>query len=560
MVPDAIRTADLGFGPYLHDDPSHRYPVYTRGNAGEVYPEVVYPFGTSIARLVDDPFRRAMLAGRGVAESDFAGEPGFGTISGVFAGYAYLNLSLTRRLAARAPGVTPEEVDAAVLGSEAAAPPHVPAPGQRSVSRSLGIVTATLAAMRATSLPRLDTDRDYASRLRRDHRWHAAASDDELVRRITGLVPIATVMFERHLLVSGYAASAVVLLRQQVEKMTGDPAGAMTLLGGIGDIDSADPARRLWDLSRLEPTGQEFARRFADFLDVHGGRGPNEWEIACPTWGTEPSMAMALVDRLRAAGDEQSPEARSAALAAERESTLDTIRSGAGRLSRHNFERSLRFATLYSQGRERAKTNVINVIHQQRLAALELGRRLAERAGTGDVIDLWFCYHHELDTLRADPEAFIDTAAARRSTREALAERVPPFVFDGVIPPPTEWAIRDEQVSDAASPGVTLAGTPGGSGRVTGVARIVPDPGQEADLGPGTILVAPHTDPAWTPLFLGVDAVVVDVGGQVSHAVIVARELGLPCVVGVDGATRSIPDGATITVDGDAGSVRVDAH
>ena len=83
------------------------------------------------------------------------------------------------------------------------------------------------------------------------------------------------------------------------------------------------------------------------------------------------------------------------------------------------------------------------------------------------------------------------------------------------------------------------------------------DPSQEADLGPGTILVAPHTDPSWTPLFLGVDGVVVDVGGQMSHAVIVARELGLPCVVAVEAATRRIADGVSITIDGAAGTVTI---
>jgi pyruvate,water dikinase len=69
--------------------------------------------------------------------------------------------------------------------------------------------------------------------------------------------------------------------------------------------------------------------------------------------------------------------------------------------------------------------------------------------------------------------------------------------------------------------------------------------------------VAPLTDPSWTPLFVPVEAVVVDVGGQMSHAVIVSRELGLPCIVAVTGATRSIPDGALVEVDGAAGTVTV---
>ena len=76
-------------------------------------------------------------------------------------------------------------------------------------------------------------------------------------------------------------------------------------------------------------------------------------------------------------------------------------------------------------------------------------------------------------------------------------------------------------------------------------------------LEPGDVLVAPITDPAWTPLFVPAGAVVVDVGAQASHAVIVARELGIPCVVSVTDATRRIADGAQLTVDGAKGTVTV---
>jgi pyruvate,water dikinase len=86
---------------------------------------------------------------------------------------------------------------------------------------------------------------------------------------------------------------------------------------------------------------------------------------------------------------------------------------------------------------------------------------------------------------------------------------------------------------------------------------VVLDPARPGDLGPGDVLIAPITDPSWTPLFVPVEAVVVDVGGQMSHAVIVSREFGLPCVVSVVGATTSIPDGAQVEVDGAAGTVTV---
>jgi pyruvate,water dikinase len=127
------------------------------------------------------------------------------------------------------------------------------------------------------------------------------------------------------------------------------------------------------------------------------------------------------------------------------------------------------------------------------------------------------------------------------------------------VPPLSTWARRDRAAAEANVVGQVLTGIAGCPGTATG-----PGPGHPRPVGPrraraGDILVAPVTDPSWTPLFVPAAAVVVDVGAQITHAVIVSRELGIPCVVSVTGATRSIPDGATITVDGTNGTVTVDA-
>ena len=97
------------------------------------------------------------------------------------------------------------------------------------------------------------------------------------------------------------------------------------------------------------------------------------------------------------------------------------------------------------------------------------------------------------------------------------------------------------------------------SGVATGTARIVTSPDEPGDLSPGDILVTPITDPAWTPLFLAVAGVVVDVGAQQSHAAIVSRELGIPAVVSATGASATIPNGALVTVDGSTGIVTIHA-
>ena len=104
-----------------------------------------------------------------------------------------------------------------------------------------------------------------------------------------------------------------------------------------------------------------------------------------------------------------------------------------------------------------------------------------------------------------------------------------------------------------------LSGLGGSNGKYTGTARVLEDLGQLARLEYGDVLVAPFTDAAWTPLFLVAGAVVVDLGAINSHAMVVAREMGIPCVVSVNNASRRIPDGAVVTVDGTEGTVRIDS-
>ena len=106
-----------------------------------------------------------------------------------------------------------------------------------------------------------------------------------------------------------------------------------------------------------------------------------------------------------------------------------------------------------------------------------------------------------------------------------------------------------------APTGTVLTGDPGSAGVARGRARVVLDPAEARGLQPGEILVAPLTDPAWTPLFVPAGGVVVDVGALNSHAIIVSRELGIPCAVSVVDATKRIPNGALVELDGGAGTV-----
>jgi pyruvate,water dikinase len=111
----------------------------------------------------------------------------------------------------------------------------------------------------------------------------------------------------------------------------------------------------------------------------------------------------------------------------------------------------------------------------------------------------------------------------------------------------------------AAAGGRTLRGAPASAGVVTAPARVIFEP-TGAQLEPGEILVAPSTDPGWTPLFLTAAGLVMEMGGAMSHGAVVAREYGVPAVVGVPGATERIMTGQRITVNGSAGTVTIEEN
>jgi pyruvate,water dikinase len=570
---------DFGLGPYVHGRASRRFPVYTRGNAGEVYPEVVFPFSASMsATLAGDPARDAMLA-TGVmtaAECDEDAD----VHMGVFGGYSYLNLSVSRVIAVRTPGATIADTDATFLGSEGIAPPHVGQRGDRNLWATLRGIRYALSVLSGAPLSAFEADRSEVAAWRCSLPDAATASDDDLIALVEGAIPMLSRMFGNHLLVSGGAATGLGLLRRVCENRLGDAELALSMLTGLGDVASAEPSWEFWELGRMvaasaevtacfdsglegledrlreEPAAAAFLEAIDGFLVRHGARGPNEWEMACEVWDTDHRYPLALVDRMRVAGPDHAPAARVERLTAEREVVLAAAR---GRLrGRHLrwFERCLASAESYTRAREAGKEHLVELIHECRLALREMGRRLAERGG-GAPDDIWYVLYAELDDYRRDPASLAGVVAGRRQTRETLSGLIPPFVIDGEMPPVSSWLRRSASETEPVPVGSVLAGIGGCPGDARGRARVVLDPLQPGDLGPGDVLIAPITDPSWTPLFVPVEAVVVDVGGQMSHAVIVSREFGLPCVVAVTGATTSIPDGALVEVDGNAGTVTV---
>ena len=263
------------------------------------------------------------------------------------------------------------------------------------------------------------------------------------------------------------------------------------------------------------------------------------------------------IDQMRHADDSLDPRLSLERNRADREALTASLVAQLGT----EDERASFLAASASVGRffpwrERTKTNCVKVANEVRVAMFELGRRMVARGVIDDHHDITLLRSDELDAFVADPDAFAEELRSRRVEYDELFELDPPFVLTS-IPPLTEWPRREHRQATLAVPGDVLTGVGGSPGRARGAVRIVRDPFDPGDFEPGDILVAPQTDPAWTPLFVVAGAVVVDVGAVITHTVIVSRELGIPCVVSVTDAASRLADGVDVEVDGEAGTVTV---
>jgi pyruvate,water dikinase len=195
-----------------------------------------------------------------------------------------------------------------------------------------------------------------------------------------------------------------------------------------------------------------------------------------------------------------------------------------------------------------------------RVPCLAIGRGLAEPGTIDSPEDVFYLYESEIKDAAANPnQRFAGVASARRAERERWLRVLPPAqIGAGQVEMPIVlerfFGATPEESDDKS----LINGIAGSPGVISGVARLVLTLDEVDRLSPGEILVTYATAPPWTPLFGVASAVVTDVGGRLSHCAIVAREYGIPAVVGTKTATARIYDGMRITVDGSRGIVRLD--
>jgi phosphohistidine swiveling domain-containing protein len=301
----------------------------------------------------------------------------------------------------------------------------------------------------------------------------------------------------------------------------------------------------------------------ARFLQRYGARGVAEIDIGRPRWQDQPApLFNVLQGYLRLADASQSPQAIFKRGAETARTALEELHVSLRRQGLTGVLKARILGFLYHRIRvlaglrEMPKFTIIRVMGALRERLLREGETLVEQGVFDRANDIFFADMGQLaafaggeisaDSLR---EAVLDARAAY--DRELRRTRVPRVItsageaFYAGIPAPPDGATADRLVGTPVSPGVA-------EGRV----RVVLDP-HNAGLEPGEIMVCPATDPGWTPLFLTAAGLVMEMGGMMTHGSVVAREYGIPAVVGVDNATQRLITGQHVRLDGTAGLVEV---
>ena len=334
------------------------------------------------------------------------------------------------------------------------------------------------------------------------------------------------------------------------------------------------PAERLLDTLRQNADGRPVIKEIEQYLDKYG-HVVYTLDYAEPTQ-TEAPLPVLMSLKALVQGSGYDPTARQAELARKREASVKEASKLFGPLQRWKFRWHLWLARYYCRHREEALFFIGAAWAVLRPLALELGRRLVEVGTLASADDVFYLTSEELEEAiqaRKEEQAlpdYIQKAADQRELREARKRIHPPRT----IPPEPdksfvesfrpweldagarlsltvggETQILNEEGSD------TLKGFPVSRGQVTAEASVIISPADFAKMKPGTILVCQMATSAWTQLFPLAKGLVTDIGGMNAHGSIVAREYGIPAVMGTGNITKRIVSGQRITVDGDAGTV-----
>ena len=526
-----------------------RFPTYLATNLSEALPG---PFSPSSASVTVHGLRAsgAVIAARlrpgGLIQREMATRT-----TGVFAHRLYGAITTAHFMAEAVPFVKPATVirQSQFFGQSVASMPiygeqplpRASGPAIRPLRtiRNLGVFAANLAGL--TTGAAHDT-RDFVDDINRLE--DLAGGDLSLLddNRLQSLISLA----RDHVVHGWVLASGSFMTFAALSVVLRGLSGRDTVLSVGQELASAQPLNAVYRLA-------DAAQRDLEVTRILVGPGDHLDELAAQA----PEFHAALVAELKVMGHRGPAEVemRSASYADDPEMLIRMVAKSLNipaRSPRHRPSPPLqarpvaRLAAQQLRDREVRRDRMVRAIWLLRNLLRELGRRLVNSGVLEAVDDVFYLLVDELDALPADP---LELVTRRRAEQHRLAGFVPPAVFSG------SWQATTS-LATVLTPGETLSGVGVCGGRVRGRVRIV-GPESIDDLEPGEVLVAEVTDVGYTGAFSYAAAVVTELGGPMSHAAVVAREFGIPGVVDVQEATRRLPPGALVEVDGDSGEILV---
>lgn len=560
----------------IDTEPSTRFPVFTRLNAADVMADPITPLGASMCWIpnVLPGWASGYVEDLCFTADEMAEES---AVAGFFYGYLYVNQSSVRVLGIRK-GMSAEIIDSIFFNSPGA-PAHIPSDTDANEALSALAPARAGWVLSTTKFEAADEDARIADDLRFNRPNLKALSNRALVARARSVMPYERLAWRSEQIGSSNAALGPAVAGQMLP-----PEKAhllVTILGYAGDVESAAPTYALWNLSRIVRTSPEltalfdsgvdavvaklptatggFWNEFAAFIGEFGYRGPSEWDLGTESWESKPSLALSLVDKMRLLDDSQSPAAKQAAHAAETDKAMLEATEGMDPATEAAFRGAIGSARRFAGWRESGKSSCIKVMNEARMALIELGERLAAEGVIDHSRQIFIALDSELDGLALGATHLREVLREREAAWNELKTLEVPTFLDGSkpIPPLSTLPKKGAAGAERVQAGDVLNGAASSQGIVEGTVRVVLGTDAIDDFQPGEILVAPQTDPSWTPLFLVASGVIVNTGSMGSHAMIVARELGIPCVGGLVGATDKLKTGDRVRVDGAKGTVEV---
>lgn len=556
--------------------------VWSTVNVGEALPGVATPFTWSVAGAYSESGFRKAFGTLGCAV------PKNARLVGNVFGRFYLNLSEFMQIAAQVPWLDPRtlvDLGGGSGGDELAT--QVREVSRRGFYARLPLTASRLVREQLRLDEHVARFEEEAERAVRDHEALdlAILPDEGVARKIRDVQLLLERTGDVMLTCASSALGSHLALKTVLARV--EPQGAerlaQDLTRGIRDLESARPAigvMRIVNLARREPAARAALesedatferlpegptkRAFASFLELYGDRAVREAELSTPRWREDPRDVVAMI-RVALRGDERHVEpqlARAKATAdGEMARLFPRLNFAEQTIVRHLVARAQKAARL----RERMRTWVTRVLGMLRQVGLDADRRLLRLVP--ELAADWSrarSVEGRPSSALTIPTVFFltvdEVVAALRVSRTDLAPLVharrAELARDQSRPdPPTTFIGAPPHVQLPAASASVFRGHPASSGIVEGNARVLLSASEMGSLLPGEILVVHTTDVGWTPLFCIAAGVVTELGGPLSHAAVVARELAVPSVVNVDGVTRAIKTGDRLRLDGDTGTV-----